>query len=208
MSYAHLARELRRIAGELDAHAARLEGARLATAAERLESALARLDALLEDARRGADREVAALRQALASEAGRRHLDARALKLLFKSAVGKALTLKAGEPREADERRFVEGAVKHARAAQALRAVRARLAEAERPAPDPGDREALLQELWRLGRLAPPDLDLETPRLLAAPELLRAMAAHAYVKFTARTPARTLLANLVKFARRVNENTA
>ncbi len=208
MSYERLASELQRVAGALSEHERRLEGAKLAAAASRLDTALAKFADLLDELLRAVDPEVEALRQALAGESGRRHLDAKALKLLFKSATGKALTLKAGEAREADERRFVEGALKHGRVAQTLVAVRACLTDAARPAPDPGDREALLAELWRLGRLSAAELELETPRLLGDFELLRAMAGHAYVKVSARSSPKTVLANLVKFARRVNENTA
>ncbi len=208
MSYARLEQELRRVADALREHEPRLEGAKLAAAAARLDAALLKFSGLLDDLLRACDPAVDALRRLLADDEARRLLDAKALKAIFKQATGKALTLKAGEGREADERRFVEGAVKQGRVAQALSELRARLDEAARPAPDARDREAVLKELWALGRLDEAALELRKPRLLADVELLHAMAGHAYVKFTPRTSPKTLLANLVKFARRVNENTA
>lgn len=208
MSYARLEHELRRVADALRQHEARLEGAKLAAAAGRLDTALAKFSGLLDDLLRASDPAVESLRRLLASDETRRALDAKALKTIFKQATGKALTLKSGEGREGDERRFVEGAVKHARVAQAAATLRVRLEEAARPLPAARDREALLGELWALGRLDESALELRKPRLLADVELLHAMAGHAYVKFTPRTSPKTLLANLLKFARRVNENTA
>ena len=87
-------------------------------------------------------------------------------------------------------------------------ALAALLAGASRPAPDPGDREKVLAELWRLGALGEGDLEIEKVRLLENEALLRAMAGYAYVKVTPRSAPKSIFTSLLKFARRVQENTA
>lgn len=207
MSYRRLAEGLKRVSERVLAHEEHLQGTRLAAAAEKLEAALQKFSALLEDGLRGLDPAALALRDRLESDEARR-LDAKTLKLLARKATGKALTLKATDAPHEQRRRFLEAAVKLGRVDEAAAALGAFLAQAARPAPDPADRERVLAELWRLGALGEAELEVEKARLLENPELLRAMAGYAYVKVTARSAPRSILAAVLKFGRRVQENTA
>lgn len=208
MSYQSLADQLRRTADTLAAHAARLQGTKLADAAGKVAAALKKLDAALQDALKGSDPAVFALRDLLETRDARSALDTPALKALAKRASGKALTLKATDTPEDRRRRFLDAMVKLERVHDATVALRALLEAASRPAPDPSDRERVLEEVWRLAKLGETELEVEKERLLANPQLLRAMALHTYVKVTAKSSPKTVFANLLKFARRVQENTA
>jgi hypothetical protein len=199
---------MKRVSERVLAHEAHLQGTKLATAAEKLEAALLKFSAVLEDGLRGFDPAAVELRDRLETEAARRLLDARTLKLLAKKATGKALTLKAADAPHEQRQRFLEAAVKLGRVDEAAAALAALLAGASRPAPDPGDREKVLAELWRLGALGEGDLEMEQARLLENEALLRAMAGYAYVKVTPRSAPKSIFSSLVKFARRVQENTA
>lgn len=208
MSYKALVDQLRHVAETVSRHEASLKGTKLASAAEKLEATLSKFAALLQDSLRGVDPAAIALRDLLETDPARRILDLKALKVLAKGASGKALTLRAGESAEDQRRRFLEAVVKLGKVGEATVALKGLLASAARPAPDPGDREKVLAELWRLGKLGEADLEVEKARLLGNPNLLRAMAGYAYVKVTARSAPKTIITNLVKFARRVQENTA
>lgn len=208
MSYKRLAEDLRQTAAAVLSHEDHLEGPKLAAAAEKLEGTLRKFSELLRDQLRGFDPAAVALRALLESEPARHTLDAKALKLLAKKVTGKALTLKATDASQDQRKRFLDAAVKAGRAEEAATALGALLAGAARPAPDPGDREKVLAELWRLGTLGEAELEIEKARLLENPVLLRAMAGFAYVKLTAKSAPKTIFSNLVKFARRVQENTA
>jgi len=208
VSYRRLAESLGEASRTILAHEDDLQGPKLASAAEKVEAALARFSALLQNELRGFDPAVVALRDRLETEEARRVLDAKALKLLARKATGKALTLKATDTPEDQRRRFLEAAVKHGRVGEADAALAGLLANLSRPSPAVDDRDKVLAELWRLGTLADADLEVEKGRLLDNPDLLRAMAGFAYVKVTARSSPKTIFANLIKFARRVQENTA
>lgn len=208
MSYRSLAEQLQRTAETMARNEAALQGAKLATAAEKLESALSKFTVALRDVLRGVDPAAVALRDLLETEGARRILDAKTLKLLAKKASGKALTLKAADSPSDQRRRFLDAMVKLGRVDEATAGFKGLLAGASRPAPDPGDREKVLAELWRLGTLSEADLEIEKARLFENETLLRAMAGYAYVKVTAKSAPKTIFANLVKFARRVQENTA
>jgi hypothetical protein len=208
VSYRRLAEELKEAAAAVLTHADQLEGTKLAAAAEKLEGTLSKFTTLLRDQLRGFDPAAVALRDLLESEVARQLLDSKTLKLLAKKATGKALTLKATDAPQDQRKRFLEAVVKLGKVDEAATAVGALLAGASRPAPDPGDREKVLAELWRLGTLGEADLEVEKARLIENPTLLRAMAGFAYVKVTAKSAPKTIFSNLVKFARRVQENTA
>lgn len=208
MSYRRLAEGLKQVSERVLAHEADLQGTKLAAAAEKLEAALLKFRALLDDGLRGFDPAAVALRDRIESEAARRLLDPKTLRLLAKKATGKALTLKATDAPREQRQRFIEAAVKLGRVEAATAALQALLAGAARPAPDPADRDQVLAELWRLGTLDEAELEVEKARLLDNAALLKAMAGYAYVKVTARTAPKTMFASLVKFARRVQANTA
>jgi len=208
VSYRELADQLRRCAETVTRHEASLQGAKLAGAAEKLEAALSKFVGVLQDCLRGVDPAAIALRDLLETESARRILDAKTLKILAKVASGKTLSLKAGDSGADQRRRFLESVVKLGRVDEATNALKGLLAGASRPVPDPSDRDKVLAELWRLGTLGEADLEVEKARLLGNAQLLRAMAGYAYVKVTARSAPKTIFTNLVKFARRVQENTA
>lgn len=208
MSYESLADQLRRTADTLAANASRLQGTKLAEAADKVAAALKKLEAALQAALKESDPAVFALRDLLETKDARSALDAPTLKALAKRVSGKALTLKATDTPEDRRRRFLDAMVKLEKAHEATVALRALLEAASRPAPDPSDRERVLDEVWRLAKLGEMELEVERERLLANPQLLRAMALHTYVKVTVKSAPRTIFANLLKFARRVQENTA
>ncbi len=206
MSYQNLADDLTRIAERLRAHDADLQGVKLATAAERLRGSLGRFEGTLETVLRGVDPEAIALKSLLDSPDSRKRLDARSLRLLGKKATGKAVTLKRTDAPREQRRRLLEAAVKHGKVREVTQVVRAFLLDARRPAPDLGNRDAVLEVLWRLGRLSETDLEIEKLRLLENEALLRSMAGFAYVKTTPRSTPRAILSKLVKFSQRVREN--
>jgi hypothetical protein len=206
VSYDGLAADLERIARRVREHGERLGGARLAAAADRLAVAARRFAGLLDGALRGLDPDAVALRELLESEAGRAALDGKALRLLARKATGKTLTLRATDAPQDSRKRFLDLAVTRDRAGAAAAAVRAFLEAEASPGPDAGDREAVLAEVWALGRLAGPDLELARARLLRNERLLRAMAGYTFVRTTPRSKPATIFAAVVKFARRVNEN--
>lgn len=206
MSYETLADQLEALARHLRKHADRLDGLPLAKAAEKLRTALAGFQGAADTAIRGADPELRELRDVLEGSRARTALDVKTLKLLAKRATGKALTIKKADTPEDERRRFVEAAVKHGKVHDALATVQGFLADYDRPAPDTSDRDAVLAEVWRVGRLSGTDLDIEKARLLANPTLLHAMAGFTHIKTTARTPAKTILTKVLVFSRQVNEN--
>lgn len=208
MSYSTLADNLRRTADELRVREAALTGPKLAASAEKLSNALARFEALMRDALRGEDPEAIALRDLLETVAVRERLDGKTAKLLLKKAAGKSLPLKKDDTPQDLRRRFLEAAVKADRAGEVLVAVRAHIENIARPLPQPEDRERVLAELWRLASLDEADLAVERDRLLVNHALLRAMAGYAFIKLTAKTTDKSIFNALVKFSRRVRENTA
>lgn len=208
MSYRTLADNLFSTAENLRLHGESLSGPKLAASAEKLANALARFDTLVRDARRGEDPEAIALRDLLETEVVRERLDGKTAKLLLKKAAGKSLPLKKDEAPQDLRRRFLEAALKAELAGKVLVAVRAHIERMTRPLPPPGDREQVLAELWRLASLDETDLAVERERLFADPALLRAMAGYAFIKLTAKTTEKSIFNALVKFARRVRENTA
>jgi len=208
MSYRTLAENLQSAAKNLLVHETSLNGLKLAASAEKLASALAKFDTLVRDAIRGEDPEAIALRDLLETEAVRERLDGKTAKLLLKKAAGKSLPLKKDDTPQGLRRRFLEAAIKAEIAGQALVAVRAHIQHITRPLPSPGDREQVLAELWRLACLDETALAVERERLFTDPALLRAMAGYAFIKLTAKTTDKSIFNALVKFSRRVRENTA
>jgi hypothetical protein len=208
MSYRTLSDQLQSTAERLRAHADSLTGPRLATGAEKLSTALTRFDALLRDALRGEDPEAIALRDLLETEAVRERLDGKTAKLVFKKAAGKSFPARKDEAAQDLRKRLLEAAVKLERAGEVAVALRAHLESATRPLPPPEDRERVLAELWRLAALGEPDLAVERERLLGHPTLLRTMAGYAFIKVGAKSSDKSVFNALVKFARRVRENTA
>lgn len=208
MSYRTLADNLQGTAEKLRLHEASLNGPRLAASAEKLTNALARFDTLMRDALRGEDPEAIALRDLLETGAVRERLDGKTAKLLLKKAAGKSLPLKKEDTPQDLRRRFLEVAIKTDRAGQALVVVRAHIESITRPLPPPDDRERVLAELWRLADLDETGLSVERDRLFAHPALLRAMAGYTFIKLTTKTTDKSIFNALVKFSRRVRENTA
>jgi hypothetical protein len=206
VSYETLAVTLEGIGKRLRQHAAHVEGAKLAAAAEKLESAATKFAALLDGALRGFDPDTVALRELLESASARESLDAKALKLIAKKSTGKALTLKAADTPQDARARLLDLAAKQAKAADVARAVRDYLDGIAAPGPEATNREAVLAEVWKLGKLSGPDLELAKERLVRNEALLRAMAAFTFVKTTPRSKPAAIFAALVKFAKRVNEN--
>jgi hypothetical protein len=208
VSYTRLAELLTRAGQAIATNEDALQGTKLAAAAEKLEPAVNKFMALLGEALRGVDPSVVALRDLLETEPVQRVLDVKTVKILAKKLSGKALTLKATDTASDRRRRFLDAMVKHGRTEEACVGLRAALSGLARPAPDPENRDAVLAELWRLGTLSDTELEMETTRYVENPSLLRAMAGYAYVKVTAKSAPKTIFANLLKFARRVQENTA
>lgn len=206
MSYQTLAERLGRTARRLRDHEPHLEGVKLAAAAAKLDASLVKFDALLDALLRGFDPDAVELRDLLESDAARAALDAKHLKLLAKKATSKALSLKAADSPQDSRKRLLDLAVAQGKAADTTAAVRAFLDALAAPAPPPHDRAAVLQEVWRLGKLAGADLELAKGRVLANEPLLRAMAQHTYVKVTPRSKPASILSAVIKFARRVDEN--
>jgi hypothetical protein len=208
MSYRTLAENLQSTADNLFVHETSLNGPKLAASAEKLANALSKFDSLVRDVLRGEDPEAIALRDLLETEAVRERLDGKTAKLLLKKAAGKSLSLKKDDTPQDLRRRFLEAAIKAELAGQTLIAVRAHIERMTRPLPPPGDRDQVLAELWRLAGLDETDLAVERERLFADPALLQAMAGYAFIKLTAKSTDKSIFNALVKFARRVRENTA
>jgi hypothetical protein len=206
VSYQNMADALTRIAERLRAHDTDLQGVKLAKAAERLRGSLGRFEGTLETELRGVDPEAIALKSLLDSPDARKRLDARSLRLLGKKATGKAVTLKRTDAPREQRRRLLESAIKLGKVREVTQTVRAFLLDARRPAPDLENRDAVLEALWRLGKLSETDLEIEKLRLLENEALLRSMAGFAYVKTTPRSTPRAILTKLVKFSQRVREN--
>lgn len=208
MSYRMLAENLHGTAESLRLHEASLSGHKLAASAEKLATALAKFDTLVREALRGEDPEAIALRNLLETEAVRERLDGKTAKLLLKKAAGKSLPLKKDDTPQDLRRRFLEAAIKAELVGQTLVTVRVHIERITRPLPPPGDRQQVLAELWRLAGLDETELAVEQERLFADPALLRAMAGYAFIKLTAKTTDKSIFNALVKFSRRVRENTA
>lgn len=206
MSYHALAAELEQIARRVREYEDRLTGLKLAAAADKLTVAARKFTGLLEAALRGVDPDAVALRELLESETARDAFDGKALKLLARKAAGKTLTLKATDAPQDARKRFLDLAVAQGRAREAAAAVREFLEAEGAAGPDAGDRDAVLAEVWKLGALSGPDLELARARILKNDRRLRAMAGWTYVKTTPRSKPATIFAAVVKFAKRVNEN--
>jgi hypothetical protein len=208
VSYRSLADDLLRVAEAIREHEGGLEGTQLAAAAERLRAALRRFDTLLKNSLRGEDPAVAVLRSLLETPAARTALDDKVLRLLVKKHTGRTLSLKRGDTPGDRRRRFADAIVKAGRAEEAAVAIRAYLDRATLPAPQPEDRERVLEELWRLASLDEFALAVAQQRLLGDERLLRAMAGYAFIKVAPRSRPKSIFAALLKFSRRVRENTA
>jgi hypothetical protein len=208
VSYERLAQQLEDAARRLRSRPEALSGVPLARAGEKLQASLTAFVRALEGALRGTDPDVVELRTLLETPEARASLDAAGIKAVTKRAFGKAVTIKKTDTPEDLRRRVVETAVKQGKAGDALQAVRFWISERGRPSTDHTDREAVLAALWRLGGLAPDALEIEKIRLLENRPLLFAMAAHAYIKTTAKSAPRTVLTKVLKFAQRVEENTS
>jgi hypothetical protein len=206
VSYDALAGELEQIARRVREHQARLDGVKLAGAADRLAVAARRFSGLLDGALRGLDPDTLALRELLESETARDGLDARTLRLLAKKGTGKALALKATDAPQDARRRLLDLAVAQGRTREVAAAVRGFLETEGAPDPDAADRDAVLAQVWKLADHSGADLELARARLLRNERLLRAMASHTYVRTTPRSKPATIFAAVLKFAKRVKEN--
>lgn len=206
MSYPALVDALEKTGRTLRTRSNDLEGTALASAAEKLLVALRRFDDVLAGALRGFDPDVKALRTYLEADDVRTALDPKTIKFLAKRGTSRALTLKATDTPDDQRRRLLEAATKRGKAADVLVAIKGFLADRSRPAPRFDDREGVLAEVRRLGKLGKDDLVIEKERLLGNGKLLRAMADAVYIKTTSRTPLKTILTKLVHFAQRVQEN--
>jgi hypothetical protein len=208
VSYERLAYELEDAARRLRVRPEALSGVPLARAAEKVRASLTAFAKALDVALRGSDPDVVALRDYLETPEARAALDPAGVKALSKQAFGKAVTVKKTDTAEDLRRRLVENAVKAGRAGEVLTLGRAYIAGRLRPAADPADRQAVLQELWRLGGLSPDALEVEKARLLENRDLLFAMASYAHIRTTAKSAPKGVLTKLLQFARRVEENTS
>jgi hypothetical protein len=208
VSYRALADDLQRVAAAIRGHEGALQGTQLASAAERLHTALRKFDALLKADLRGVDPAAGVLRDLLETPAARDALDGKLLRLLGKKHTGRTLSLKKDDTPGDRRQRFYDTMVKAGRAAEAAVAIRAYLERATLPAPPPGDRERVLEELWRLANLDEFALAVAQQRLLEDEKLLRAMAGYAFIKISPRSRPKSIFAALLKFSRRVKENTA
>jgi hypothetical protein len=206
VSYDALADQLERIARRVREHEGRLDGLKLAAAADRLTVTARKFSGLLDAALRGMDPDAVRLRELLESETARAALDGKALRLLAKKAAGKSLTVKATDAPQDARKRFFDLAVAQGRAREAAAAVRQFLEAEGSAGPPPDDREAVLAEVWKLGALSGADLELAKARLLRNDRLLRAMAGYSFVRTSPRSTPAGIFAAVVKFARRVNEN--
>lgn len=206
MSYPALAEALEKAGRTLRGRSDELEGTALASAAEKLQAALRKFDDALAATLRGFDPDVKALRSYLEAEDVRAALDIKTIKLLAKKGTGRALTVKATDTPEDQRWRLLEAATKQGRAGDVLVAIKAFIADRSRPAPRLDDREGVLAEVRRLGKVSKDDLAIEKESLLGNEKLLRAMADAVYIKTTSRTPPKTILTKLVHFAQRVQEN--
>jgi hypothetical protein len=135
-------------------------------------------------------------------------LDTPAIKGISKMVLGRPLTIRKLDTLEDQRRRLLDVAVQRAVSREVLAAVLLWLEEQKKPPMDPDDRKAVLESLWRLGSLPPEALELETMKLLSNRALLLAMAHHAHIKTTARSSPKTVLAKVLRFAQRVEENTS
>lgn len=208
MSYERLAEQLADAARRLRARPEALAGVPLARAAEKVQAALAALLKGVDAALRGTDPDVVALRDYVETAEARQWLDTAGMKAVTKQAFGKALTAKKTDTAADLRRRLVDAAVKLGKAGAALAAARAFVAGRTRPAADPVDRQAVLNELWGLGGLSGDALDVEKLRLLENRPLLFAMASHAHIRITAKSSPKAVLTKVLQFARRVEENTS
>jgi hypothetical protein len=208
VSYERLAGQLEEIARRLRSRPEALAGLPLARAAEKVQAALAPFVKAVDAALRGADPDVVALRDWLESAEARVVIDAAGVKAVSKGALGKAVTVKKTDTAEDLRRRLLESAVKAGRAGEVLTAARAFVSVRARPAADPSDRQAVLNELWRLGGMSGDGLEVEKLRLLECRELLFAMASYAHIRTTAKSTPKAVLTKVLQFARRVEENTS
>jgi hypothetical protein len=208
VSYERLADQLEDTARRLRARPEALSGVPLARAAEKVGSSLTTFIKVLDAALKGSDPDVVALREYLETGEARTALDPAGVKALSKQVLGKAVTVKKTDTPEDLRRRLVEAAVKAGCAGSALTAARTYVAGRLRPSADPADRQAVLQELWRLGGLSGDALEVEKARLLEDRDLLFAMASYAHIRTTAKSSPKTVLTKLLQFARRVEENTS
>lgn len=173
MSYQDLANQMGMLGRKVAENQEKLEGIPLAKAAESLVKAASRFEKRLDDFLGGRGPGIQELEELLKSPQAKAHLPLPGLNLISKDLF--SLRLKA-ERLPAAKKEFMELVKKEQVGEKAVALLREFFFKAAETPPPPADKEAMQQELLRLGGLSDDELNLEFSHRLKSVAVLKRLA--------------------------------
>lgn len=205
MSYQELADQLSALGKKVADHQQKLEGIPLAKAAESLAKAASRFGKKLDDFLGGRGPGIQELEELLKSPQARAHLPLPGLNLISKDLFSERLK---AERLPAARKEFLEAVKREQVGDKAVAVLREFFFKAAQMPPPPADKEAMQQELLRLGGLSDDELKLEFSHRLKSVSILKKLANANSLPVSRSAKKPELIEVITHYARRAYTNIA
>lgn len=205
MSYDELAKQLGILEKKVAENHEKLEGIPLAKAAESLAKAALRFEKKLDDFLGGRGPGIQELEELLKSPQAKAHLPLPGLNLISKDLFGERLR---SERLPAAKKEFIEKIKKEQTGERAVALLREFFFKAAQTPPPPPDKEAMQQELLRLGGLSEDEMNLEFSHRLKSIAVLKRLALANSLPVSRSAKKAELIEVITHYARRAYANIA
>jgi len=205
MSYQELAERLSSLGKKVGENHQTLEGIPLAKAADSLERAASRFEKKLNDFLGGRGPGIQELEELLKSPQARAHLPLPGLNLISKDLFSERLK---AERLPAAKKEFLEIVKREQVGEKAVAVLREFFFKAAQMPPPPADKEAMQQELLRLGGLSDDELKLEFGHRLKSVSILKKLANANSLPVSRSAKKAELIDVITHYARRAYTNIA
>ena len=205
MSYDELAKQLGILEKKVAENHEKLEGIPLAKAAESLAKAALRFEKKLDDFLGGRGPGIQELEELLKSPQAKAHLPLPGLNLISKDLFGERLR---SERLPAAKKEFTEKIKKEQAGERAVALLREFFFKAAQTPPPPPDKEAMQQELLRLGGLSEDEMNLEFSHRLKSIAVLKRLAQANSLPVSRSAKKAELIEAITHYARRAYANIA
>jgi hypothetical protein len=205
MSYDELAKQLGILEKKVAENHEKLEGILLAKAAESLAKAAFRFEKKLDDFLGGRGPGIQELEELLKSPQAKAHLPLPGLNLISKDLFGDRLR---SERLPAAKKEFIEKIKKEQAGERAVALLREFFFKAAQTPPPPPDKEAMQQELLRLGGLSEDEMNLEFSHRLKSIAVLKRLAQANSLPVSRSAKKAELIEVITHYARRAYGNIA
>jgi hypothetical protein len=205
MSYDELAKQLGILERKVAENHEKLEGIPLAKAAESLAKAALRFEKKLDDFLGGRGPGIQELEELLKSPQAKAHLPLPGLNLISKDLFGERLR---SERLPAAKKEFMEKVKKEKAGERAVALLREFFFKAAQAPPPPPDKEAMQQELLRLGGLSEDEMNLEFSHRLKSIAVLKRLAQANSLPVSRSAKKAELIEVITHYARRAYANIA